>query len=243
VDADNTLWDTDGVFARAQLNMLRSVEAATAVETSVSDRLALIRHVDQALAERHHLGLRYPPRLLASALARVLSGEEPEAAAKTVWKGGAGSEFLSLDQLSKIEEAFITDTRRLPDLLPGVRDGLARLHASGALIVIVTEGARSRVMRAANEHNLAALFDRIVEGPKTVRLFERVQKLGRSSQPVFMIGDQMKKDIVPASAAGLMTIYVPGRFQPRWESAEAVNGPTFRASRFDDAVDFILGRH
>ncbi len=29
VDADNTLWDTDGVFARAQLALSQAVEGAT----------------------------------------------------------------------------------------------------------------------------------------------------------------------------------------------------------------------
>jgi hypothetical protein len=32
-----------------------------------TDPLAFIREIDQQLAERHHQGLRYPPRLLARA--------------------------------------------------------------------------------------------------------------------------------------------------------------------------------
>ncbi|NKC23436.1 hypothetical protein HED50_22875 [Ochrobactrum oryzae] len=39
-----------------------------------------VRGFDQAIAERHHLGLRYPPRLLVNAIAlalRGLSGQKP----------------------------------------------------------------------------------------------------------------------------------------------------------------------
>jgi putative hydrolase of the HAD superfamily len=71
VDADNTLWDTDGIFATAQLNLLTAVETAIGFPIFVANRLAFVRQIDQALAELHHRGLRYPPRLLAAAVARL----------------------------------------------------------------------------------------------------------------------------------------------------------------------------
>jgi len=240
VDADNTLWDTDGVFASAQLNLLAAVERALGTGSPANDRLALVRQVDQALAERHHLGLRYPPRLLALALGRVLRGDLPDSAAKAVWKGTQVRSILATEQAKVIEDQFIADTRSLPQLLPGVRDGLMRLHAAGMLILVLTEGARLRALRSAEAHHLTSLFDRIVEAPKTVQLFERVLRLPRTSRPGFMIGDQLQRDIAPAKAAGLVTIYVPGRFRPRWEPDETLVGPTFRAERFDEAVDLIL---
>lgn len=240
VDADNTLWDTDGVFASAQLNLLAAVERALGTISLAEDRLGVVRQVDQALAERHHSGLRYPPRLLASALGRVLRGDLPENAAKAAWKGAQVRSALATEQAKVIEDQFIEETRRLPQLLPGVRDGLMRLHAAGMLILVLTEGARLRALRSAEAHNLTGVFDRIVEAPKTVRLFERVLKLARTLRPGFMIGDQLQRDIAPAKAAGLVTIYVPGRFRPRWEPDETLVGPTFRAERFDEAVDLIL---
>ena len=240
VDADNTLWDTDGVYATAQLNLLAAVERVVGSRISVLDRLAFVREVDQALAERHHSGLRYPPRLLVSAVARVLAGEAPEAAARTTYRQGPGPTLISTPQVLAIEKAFAGDSHHSPELLPGVQTGLARLHAYGVLILVVTEAAKARVLKIANEHNLNDLFDRIIESPKSTRLFQRVQKLTGTTKATFMIGDQLKHDIWPAKAAGLITIYVPGRFRPRWEPDEAVVGPAFRASRFDEAVDIVL---
>ncbi|WP_353646277.1 HAD family hydrolase [Mesorhizobium sp. WSM2239] len=240
VDADNTLWDTDGVFAAAQLKLLTAVEGAIGLLATSTDRLTFVRSVDQALADRHHLGLRYPPRLLAIGIALALRGEEPGVAARRVWAGGLTSSGLELALAQQIELEFIQWSGQLPDLLPGVREGLQRLHEGGVLIVVVTEGARSRVTRTADEHGLTALLDKIVEAPKSERLFQRVQKLGRARAPAFMIGDQLRRDIEPAKAAGLLTIYVPGRFRPRWEPDETSVRPDYRVERFDQGADIVL---
>lgn len=72
IDADNTLWDTNRVYADAQLSLLTDVERASGRRAKVDNRLGWLREIDQALAERHHAGLRYPPRLLAKAVALAL---------------------------------------------------------------------------------------------------------------------------------------------------------------------------
>jgi hypothetical protein len=54
VDADNTLWDTDAVFASAQLELLAGVEELVGIGSVATDPLAFIREIDQQLAERHH---------------------------------------------------------------------------------------------------------------------------------------------------------------------------------------------
>jgi putative hydrolase of the HAD superfamily len=240
VDADNTLWDTDGVFAAAQLGLLTAVERAIECSAIARDRLTFVRSIDQALAERHHLGLRYPPRLLAIAVAHALRGAQADAAAKLAWAGGSMSSGLETLLAEQFELEFLQSSRQLPGLLPGVYEGLHRLHDGGVLILVVTEGARGRVARTADQHGLSRVFERIVEARKSERLFQRVQKLGRVRAPAFMVGDQLRRDIEPAKAAGLVTIYVPSRFRPRWEPDEVLVGPAYRVERFDQAVDIIL---
>ena len=39
LDADNTLWDTDGVFPAAQVHWLSAVESAPGRQAAVSDRV------------------------------------------------------------------------------------------------------------------------------------------------------------------------------------------------------------
>lgn len=239
VDADNTLWDTDGVYAHAQLQLLKSVESVSGHFSSNANKLVYVRRIDQAIAARHHLGLRYPFRLLAQAIALVLAGETPEAAARAVWKG-TSTDFLPKDELDGIETQFAADLRARPSLLPGVRAGLIRLHGSGALILVLSEGSRPRIIQTATEHGLLSYIDRVIESPKIPRLFERVLRLTGSPEQAFMIGDQLRSDIAPAKAASLITIYVPGRFKPRWEPDEELIGPSYRAETFDQAVDIVL---
>ncbi|WP_287181528.1 HAD family hydrolase [Mesorhizobium sp.] len=240
VDADNTLWDTDGVFAVAQLNLLESIERAVGHSTARSDRLSFVRGVDQALAEQHHLGLRYPPRLLAIGIAFALRGDEAGTAAKRAWEERSTSSGIDPSLVEQIEREFVQYIRRMPDLLPGVRNGLQRLFDGGVLILVLTEGARNRVIQTADQHGLNQFFDRVIEAPKSERLFQRVQKLARVRLPAFMIGDQLQRDIAPAKAAGLVTIYIPSRFRPQWEPDEAAVGPDYRVEQFDQGADIIL---
>ena len=55
-----------------------------------------------------------------------------------------------------------------------------------------------------------------------------------------MIGDQIARDMAPAKAAGLTTVYVPGAFKPRWEALEPRSTIDIEAQRFDLAVNKAL---
>lgn len=90
-DADNTLWDTDAVFAEAQLRLLEAVERTTGLSapSGTDDRLAWVRRYDQAIATIHHRRFGYPPPLPVRALAMGLAGAPPADAASAVVRRGA----------------------------------------------------------------------------------------------------------------------------------------------------------
>jgi putative hydrolase of the HAD superfamily len=215
IDADNTLWDTDAVFARAQLALLAATEKRLSCVASASDRLGLVREVDQALAQRHHSGLRYPPRLLVRALELALGGLDADEAVRAAWRGGSTYKITN-DEAEEIEAAFLAATGSPPTLRPGVLEGLRALKAGGHLLLVVTEGAKRKVERNAERLGLRSFFDRIIEGPKSPTLYKRVMLLTGASKRAFMVGDQLDRDIIPARAAGVQTIYFPGGFRPRW---------------------------
>jgi putative hydrolase of the HAD superfamily len=240
VDADNTLWDTDAVFARAQLQLLYEVASALNEAISVDDPLAFVRSVDQALAERHHAGLRYPPLLLIRAVELALSGAPTDRAARSAWKGQP-SYRLSADAAALIEQRFFAAVARSPDLRPGVAEGLDRLRAAGCLLLVISEGAKLRVERTIERLGLAGLFDRVIEAPKAPELYQRVVSLTGARDRTFMVGDQLDRDIVPARAAGITTIYFPGGFQPRWSPAIETARPDHVVASFAEVADIILG--
>ncbi|APR52133.1 HAD family hydrolase [Sphingomonas koreensis] len=240
VDADNTLWDTDAVYANAQLAILAAAEQAEDRGAGEPDRLSYVRAVDQALAARHHDGLRYPPRLLARALRHRLRGAGVEAAARSAWKGGdTAPDTGSVD--ADAERSFFAAISMPPALRPGVADGLTALVDAGCTILIVTEGAQAKVAKTADTLGLGGHFTRIIEGRKRPELYRRIIRLTAAPDNAFMVGDQLDRDIMPAKAAGLTTVYFPGGFRPRWTPAEDEAAPDFRIGRFDELVGIVLG--
>lgn len=240
VDADNTLWDTDGVFAQAQLNLLSSVEATRGRTLADKDRLQVVRIVDQSIAERHHLGLRYPARLLVFALSRVLDGVDPAAVARTVWPAKIQGSEIEIRSAIEIEKAFYSDIRTVPALLPGVADGLRQFQKASIDCVVLTEGPRAGTIDAMRVLGLENYASRVIEAPKSEKLFQRLVRVSEGPRKSFMIGDQLQRDIAPAKAAGFITIYVPSRFRPKWEPEHEQVVPHYVVEDFRQAVETIL---
>lgn len=238
IDADNTLWDTDAVFARAQLGMLDNVVSALGISVPPSDALAFIRAVDQALAQRHHAGLRYPPRLLVRGVELALRGASGVEAARSVWRGGQSYQIAE-DVAGTIEAEFFSALSTAPMARTGVEEGLQALRAAGHLLMVVTEGAKLKVERNAERLGLRDFFDRIVEGPKAPALYRRVLSLTGAHNRAFMIGDQLDRDVVPARAAGLRTIYFPGGFMPVWAPDADTVLPDYIISSFAEVPAII----
>lgn len=239
VDADNTLWDMDSIFADAQRNMLERVEAASSAAADSNDRLAYVRAVDQAIAERHHARLRYPPKLLVRGLAAALAGLPAERAARAAWRNSTRNR-LSDERVLEIEQSFLVDLGRLPNIRPGVREGLKALQTANCLVLIVSEGTRAKVEKTTKRLGLDGFVERIIEGPKQPQLYWRVLRFTGAPKRAFMIGDQLDRDVVPAKVAGLETIYFPGGFRPRWTIDEAEACPDHIIATFADVPGIVL---
>jgi putative hydrolase of the HAD superfamily len=238
IDADNTLWDTDRVFADAQLQLLERIERAVKKRTRAPNRLAFVRGVDQALAERHHDGLRYPPRLLARALAEALGGLRAERAARRALTGGSAAALAAEDAIDA-EQDFFADLANGPDLRAGVIEALEALKEAGHRLFVITEGSRLKAEQSLQRLGLMAFFDRLIEGKKRPELYRRILKLAGSPATAFMIGDQLDRDIEPARAAGLQTIYFPGGFAPKWTPDENTVRPDYRITSFAEVPAIV----
>ncbi|WP_160321402.1 HAD family hydrolase [Roseovarius atlanticus] len=240
LDADNTLWDTDRVFADAQLGLLSAVEEACDKTLERTDRLAFVRSIDQELASRHHLGLRYPPRLLIAALAMMLDGMSAKESARKAWAGNVGGvPALAETENANIQQRYFADLTSTPALLPGVANGLSELKKCGATTIVLTEGKKERVVQTAKALGIVRFIDKYVEAKKDRRFFDRMLRFAGSPRLAIMIGDQLTKDILPAARAGLKTIYIPGRFVPSWEEKERKVESDFRLTSFSDVPNAV----
>lgn len=242
VDADNTLWDTDSVFADAQIKLLDDVERSVGSSCSTRDRLTFVRAADQELASLHHDGLRYPPALLVRALSLALDGLEPIRAAKVVWQGNQPP-VADADKEREIIDRYFQSLKALPRLKQGVAEGLKHMKDLNWHILMVTESAVARARATAEALGISQFFDRVIEGRKRPELYQRILKLVGSPSNAYMIGDQIDRDIAPAKHAGLKTIYFPGGFKPRWHDEETSPPPDFVISDFREAVEIIRLEH
>lgn len=201
-DADNTLWDTNQVFAEAQLQLLSAVERYAGRVSQKADRLALVRRHDQALARRDHRGLKYDPVLLV----------------REVWRVVAGDSVPPIDDkiANEIASEFMDNLRIRPRLRQGVCEAIAVMSENDVRIWVVSEGSRERVLEALAAYDIERTVSRLLIAEKTTSLYNRLRKLVPSTSKVVAVGDQLDRDIEPAKNAGLQTAYFPGGFTPVW---------------------------
>jgi putative hydrolase of the HAD superfamily len=220
IDADNTLWDTNEVFARAQLRLLEGAEQAAGRMCPATDRLDFVRSYDQAIALKHHLHLKYPSQLLVAAIGAGLCGMDPDTAAESVIRGRPLPHQLSESQARDVQAAYTQTLSDTPALLPTVREALELARLRDLAVFVMTEGKLERQRHSLTEHDLTQLVLSAWEMPKTQAQFERLRQRFTQAE-VVVIGDQLDRDIVPAHRAGCKTVLVPGGFRPRWGDQDA----------------------
>ncbi|WP_414639503.1 HAD family hydrolase [Allosphingosinicella sp.] len=220
--------------------MLRSVQRLEGHSRLQCDPLSFVREVDQCLAELHHSGLRYPPRLLALGLTQALLGDRPDIVAKRVIRGRGGPRGDSPPYID-LEEQFLAALRITPALRLGVRSGLNMLAEARCTVMVVTEASRTAVNDRLVALGIAGMISRVIEAPKRPELYRRLRKLDRVAAGSFMIGDQLDRDIAPAKEAGLRTIFFAGGFVPRWSSSVDDIKPDYVVDDFEKAAELVIG--
>jgi putative hydrolase of the HAD superfamily len=235
-DADNTLWDTNGVFAEAQLAMLRDVEMATGLAApEAEDRgLEFLRRIDQRIAAAHPERLRYPPALLARGLLFALAGDGADEAADRATRedvaipGGDGTIRRFTERLSSV-----------PCLRSGVKEGLTIIANAGVPIFVVTEERFEWCQQLLDAHGLSPLVAEVISIRKTVHAFRELRRMaGKGS--ALMVGDQLDRDIRCANEAGFETFFFPSGFAPYW-NRDVAHVPDHEIACFDEIVPFVLG--
>jgi putative hydrolase of the HAD superfamily len=225
-DADNTLWDTNAVYANAQLRLLEKVEAHVGRSIEAEDRLGFVRGIDQSLALQHPKGLRYPPVLLAASILGVGVGQASSAQAVELSLAGGLS--------SEVAERFATElfddvSTSVPDLRLGVRETLSYLKREGVRIIVLTEGEEARCISLLKRHQIAQYVSSLKSVRKTFAVYRDLKSewIG----PAYMVGDQLDVDVQLARAAGFTSVYFPSEFVPSW------------TSNLDNEADFTIASY
>ena len=240
-DADNTLWDTDAVFAKAQLVLLAQVELTVGIQLSSENRLEFVRAYDQALAARHHLHLKYPPQMLVSALAAGLRSTTPDAAATAIIGGDTALSNLDSGAIEAAISAYLNALRETPSMLPTVVQGIHLAQHPNVALYVMTEGRVDKQRGIVTAHGLNNDIAGVWELTKDRAQFERLRRRFEGST-VVVIGDQPDRDIIPATQAGCLAVLVPSRFRPKWQKTDDWAAASYVASDFAEAIRWGLAK-
>lgn len=130
-------------------------------------------------------------------------------------------------------------------LLPGAREGLARLRDAGLMLGLVTSGERERVEREQAALGIAGTFAVMVCGGETPHrkphpqpLQVALERLGAPAAESAYVGDS-PEDVEMARAADVYTVGIPGGF-PNREALER-SRPDVTASGLTEAINRLLG--
>jgi putative hydrolase of the HAD superfamily len=215
-DADNTLWDTDSVYRKAQLALFDTVNKRLGLPPAPFDRLLYLRRLDEEIASHHPLRWRYPPRFLIAALAHALSRERSPNS--TLPK--ETQTVLDEDTIAELEHRFLHALNAdIPLLRESVLEGVSELYEIGAVIVLATEANADRCRALLEFHHLQRYITSVQSAVKTPTFFRSIaNEYGGLRGPRFMVGDQLDRDIAPAKAAGFVTVLFAGGFKPAVEN-------------------------
>jgi putative hydrolase of the HAD superfamily len=247
-DGDNTLWDTNEVFTTAQKTILRRLKE-NGLPADPDRDFALLRAIDDLLIEfyqRREYEVHYLPLCL---LSHYRGHSALVYGVKSIIASPADGIALSLAR--RLGSEFKEGLKRIPDLFPGVIEGLASIRATGrTLLILYSEGSEARLKATCEYHNMSAYFDDIVISDKSlanwmkvkdraVSLFKKVFRSEESNPTLYVIGDSLERDIGPGNHVGAKTIYKPGGYKREEMPTSSEYAPTITVKSMSDVVAIL----
>jgi hypothetical protein len=234
IDGDNTLWDTNKVFEKAQRWLIRSLSRAKPRSQTNSTILSFdqLRKVDDLLVQesgRHE----YDFQLLVLALLFLQKGRtEKDSVSLALSELREHPDSVDAKWAAKISQVFRLKLQKIPSLLPSVNRTLKELlllktcYKGRLALILLSEGDEARIRPILECHfGTRRIFDvlQIVERKSEDTLRDAqiqgskvLESESGSSQiqcHLVVIGDSIESDIVPGNSVGAITIYIPGGYK------------------------------
>jgi len=235
-DADNTLWDTDGVFRDAQIALLATLAEAGLLKEP-EQQLAELRRVDQHLIEQTGRP-EYDFHLLASALVhRYARHLTPQLAAETALRDDLGGYTTLVERAYRAQEEVLM---RIPHLYSDTKPVLSCMQeAALGVVLVLSEGSPERLERIEAAHGLLRerLIHNFTVSSKSKEAFDLARAAGLKllgiDNPYLLIavGDSMRREIKYGKQAGFITVYKPSPYRGLEEPRAPDERPDFTIER------------
>jgi putative hydrolase of the HAD superfamily len=116
-----------------------------------------------------------------------------------------------------LADTFTVKRKEMVTLIPGAIDTLVHFKKTGVALALITNGASDFQRPKIERFGLAKYFEYIlVEGefgagkPDKSVFTYALAKLGVTPDKVWMVGDDLKRDILGANEAGIFSVWVDG---------------------------------
>jgi putative hydrolase of the HAD superfamily len=236
-DADNTLWDTNAIYIESHLELLEKIEKDTGLKAQTTDRLSFIRSVDQEIVRLNGGNLQYSPVLLYMGVSNLLKGMPLPQAAKKAME--ISDKVFHNEPIKNAVSNFKKQiSENIPRLRCGVSEGLFGLKKLGVIVIVLTEGREARCSKLLIAHGLEGFVTEVVSGEKGPDFYNKISKDYPNSK-LFMVGDQIDRDIISAKKAGYTTIFFPGGFNPKWNKNYVSQSFDFQIKSFKEILNII----
>ena len=196
-DADDTLWENEVFFQRAQMKFIE-------LHPYIKDPEEVILQIEKENIKFYGYGIKGFILSLLEASVRY-SINQPD--------------FQNIDKIIKIGKDMLAQTIQL---LPEVEETLRHLSEHYTLIMI-TKGDLLDQQRKVERSGLLKYFSstEIVSEKDEQTYLEILEKYNISPQDFLMVGNSLKSDVLPVRNIGGTGIYIPHKFTWKNEEVES----------------------
>jgi len=248
LDGDNTLWDTNEIFTKAQLKLLEGLENRN-LDIDPEIEFKTLRNFDDVLIKKFKTP-EYDFRVLALALYLFYNHWNKDDAIDEAIRVLKNDKKIRGKRIAdKCYEAFKKEMKEHPPLFEGAKDALSILKKWNGALILLSEGNAGRIERIVNHHKIGKYFDLIFSGEKSLKKFNEAVKEGRkilrrkdpktSKFDVIVIGDLLDKDILFGNRIGAITIHKPGGYKPHQKPTNKMEVPKYTAKDFSEIINIL----
>ena len=196
IDADDTLWHSEGYFLRTERRYRELVERYVPDGVDVAQVLAQVEHRNMG---RYGYGIKAFTLSMLEAAIEATDGS------------------IGVDELAEILAAGRSMLDHPVDLLPGVDDTVTALVAAGYRLAIVTKGDLYHQQHKIMSSGLADRFERLeIVAHKDPETYRRVvADLGVAPERFAMVGNSVPSDVLPVLAIGGHAAHIP--YHSTWD--------------------------
>jgi predicted acylesterase/phospholipase RssA/FMN phosphatase YigB (HAD superfamily) len=220
-DADNTLWNVEGIYNRARTEMAEYVAGLCAKSPAAIESFQQQR--DRSLNEVYGYSASRFARSFEDTIHEFVPNAPP-------------------DQVRHVRALAEGVFAQKADLTEDVELVLRSLYSQGWLLGLLTAGEAWVQHKRIAEFHLQGIFHAIeVVERKTAAEFRHFcQKHNVAPEKCWVVGDSMRSDIAPASNAGLNAILVPHENWSVVEGDAIVDAAKYkRVDRLRDILDIV----